>query len=195
MRTMPPPRAGVLDEQGVQDLHAVRIEGVERLVEQPDRRGAGQGQPRQGDPSPLALRQGPHRRVAAAGHADAGEGGGELDGVGRAAVEPAQEAQRLEGAQLLLQRVGMGEIERAHRLRIAAEDPAGFRAGQARQGAQQSRLALAVGAAEPDDGARLEAQVEAAEQRALAAPALQPFDGQERCGSFGGRAGHGKAGL
>ena len=116
--------------------------------------------------------------------------------VGRAAVELAQEAQRLGGAQLLLQGIGMGEIERpADRLRLAPGQPAGFRARQAGQGAQQRRLALAVGAADPDDRARLEARVEAAEQRPLAAAALQPFDGEERGGSVGGAGGHGSARL
>jgi hypothetical protein len=43
--------------------------------------------------------------------------------------------------------------------------------------------------------AGLEAKAEAAEQSALAAAALQPFDGQERGGSVGGSVGHGSARL
>jgi hypothetical protein len=70
----------------------------------------------------------------------------------------------------------MGQVERpADRLRLAPAEAARFRTRQAGEGAQQRRLALAVGARDPDDRAGLEAKAEAAEQRALAAAALQPL--------------------
>ena len=85
----------VLGDDAGEQLDAGGVEGVEGLVEQPGQQLALRRQARQGDAPALALRQGAHEGVLAAGHAEALERGVDVAAVDVVAAEVEQEAERL----------------------------------------------------------------------------------------------------
>jgi|GEM_PF-4434984 len=168
---------GVRGEHGVERGAAFGIECVVGLIEQPECGCVARCQACQGDASALPLRERAHRRVATVGHAEAVERRVDARCRQIVAAEAQQEAQRLEGGEVVFQPVGVGEVEqRPAGDDTGAADAAGDRCRKPRERAQQRRLALPVGAAQPGDAACGHAHVESFEQHAFAARAGHAFE-------------------
>ena len=142
---------------------------------------------RQRDAAPLPLRERAHRRVAPAEQADAPQRLGAAGFAIAMAVQAGQELQRFQHREIVLQRIGMREVaQRAApggaglpQRHLTPGDGALGRRRQAGQQAQQAGLAAAVGAAQPDDLAGTELEIQPTEKQPVAA-ATGKTAGRER---------------
>src|SRR5438270_1825657 len=150
-------------DQRRQPPDPVRIESVERFVQQPQRRSRC-GDPRQSRALELARRQQPDRHVRKMREAERAE----VDGA-------APEAERAPERQLAVERdMLVGERE------VGPFDPSAFRPKQSRGEADQARLAASV---RPRDLKRLagaEREIETVEQQSPAAPESHRVEAQQR---------------
>jgi hypothetical protein len=165
-------------QQRVQGQCALIVERVVGLVEQPDARpSACQRQPRERGAAALALAQAAHRRMLQRSHAELLQRGGDRVGTHLVTLHAGQKQQRFGHAEIVFQRIGVGHVDAAGSPEIgrlpqrAAVDlqVAVRRRTQAGQQTQQACLAAAVAAAQPDDAARRQCEVQPREQQPLAA--------------------------
>src|SRR5712691_9749207 len=101
----------VLRDQILHVLHGRGIERRERLIQDPQRHGAARGEPRQGHAPALPLRQHPRGQVLATGKAEPAQRLADLRGLRPDAGERARHVQILGGAQVVLDRIGVSDVD------------------------------------------------------------------------------------
>ena len=181
--TASPPAGHVVRDQGPEQVHRVRVQGAEGLVQDPQG-GAAHQQPGQGDALLLPLGQDLGRQVLEAGQPHAGQGLPEGVVGHPVAVQGRGHAQVLDAVEVALDPVQVAEVEHVAAVVLAEggdvlaapADLPGLPGEQAAQGAQQGRLAAAVAPAHVQQGARGQGEAEVREQAAVAAPALEVDD-------------------
>ena len=180
------PRGQVFAHQNSEQAPGGRVQGRQRLVQQPERPGAGD-QPGQRKTPALAGREHPNFQIEQARQAKPIGGGQRPRDVAAAPV--GLEHQFVASAPPALQTVlvadhvavgAAGVFGGNGPLGSFERHSAGQRAQEPRRRPQQAGLARAVGADQRDDLARLDRQIEMAEQHVLAASDGQIVDFQGR---------------
>src|SRR6266851_7546714 len=171
----------VLRNQILHMLHGCGVERGKRLIQDPQRHRLAQGEPRKSRSAALPLRQHPRGQILATGKAEPVERLADPRGLRPDAGERARHAQILGGGQVVLDRVGVSDVdELAPEFLLQPADilarPAHFAPRRLEQPACDAQQAGLAGAVRPDDPQQLAAaqrEPKTIEQRALAASALE----------------------
>src|SRR5258707_299148 len=148
----------VLRDQILHTLHSRDVERRKRLIQDPQRHSLAQGQARERDAPPLALRQHPRRQIFATAKAELAKRLADPRGLHRNAGKRARNAQILGRSQVILDRAGVSDVdELPPELLLQPPDilarPAYLAAGRLEQRAydsQEARLARAVGSSDAE---------------------------------------------
>src|SRR2546430_4213372 len=101
----------VLGNQILHMLHSFGVERRERLIQDPKRHGVTQGQARERRAAPLSLGQHPSRHVLAAGKAEPAQRLADLRRLPGNTRERARHVQILGGGQVILDRIGVSDVD------------------------------------------------------------------------------------
>src|SRR5712672_878001 len=171
----------VLRDQILHTLHSRGVERRKRLIQDPQRHRLAQGQARERDAPPLALRQHPRRQILATAKAELAKRLADPRGLHPNAGERARSAQILGRGQVILDRAGVPNVDDLPpELLLQPPDilarPAYLAAGRLEQRAcdsQEARLARAVGSSDAEQLAAAYSEAQRTEQAALAARAVK----------------------